>query len=210
MREAVRLAVRRCATLWTGKKPMVEVMLLQVAADDEIRLDRRDLFPVLRLSAFLLLPFGVRTDEEIGQAKVPGQADSAPHSSTYDRGGDQGVALGQAQERRVVDVDREHERKRVVGRGRVGGGDPGAELPAVPLPDPRPGRTGGGGQHEVEHAAAEAAGRIGAAGRVGQRVRPPRAQEHLHRARLGSRRHGRILAGGQEGTPRLDRNQLRG
>jgi ribonuclease J len=32
MREAVRLAVRRCATLWTGKKPVVEVMLLQVAA----------------------------------------------------------------------------------------------------------------------------------------------------------------------------------
>jgi ribonuclease J len=30
MREAVRLAVRRCATLWTGKKPVVEVMLLQV------------------------------------------------------------------------------------------------------------------------------------------------------------------------------------
>jgi hypothetical protein len=24
--------VRRCATLWTGKKPLVEVMLLQVAA----------------------------------------------------------------------------------------------------------------------------------------------------------------------------------
>ena len=32
MREAVRLAVRRCATLWTGKKPVVEVMLLQVVA----------------------------------------------------------------------------------------------------------------------------------------------------------------------------------
>ena len=30
-------------------------------------------------SAFLLLPFGVRTDEEAGTAKVPGQADSAPH-----------------------------------------------------------------------------------------------------------------------------------
>ena len=29
-REAVRLAVRRCATLWTGKKPMVDVTLLQV------------------------------------------------------------------------------------------------------------------------------------------------------------------------------------
>ena len=32
MRENVRLAVRRCATLWTGKKPLVEVMLLQVVA----------------------------------------------------------------------------------------------------------------------------------------------------------------------------------
>jgi ribonuclease J len=31
MRESVRLAVRRCATLWTGKKPLVEVMVLQVA-----------------------------------------------------------------------------------------------------------------------------------------------------------------------------------
>jgi ribonuclease J len=31
LRESVRLAVRRCATLWTGKKPLVEVMLLQVA-----------------------------------------------------------------------------------------------------------------------------------------------------------------------------------
>jgi ribonuclease J len=31
MRESVRLAVRRCATLWTGKKPLVEVMLLEVA-----------------------------------------------------------------------------------------------------------------------------------------------------------------------------------
>jgi ribonuclease J len=30
VREAVRLAVRRCATLWTGKKPVVEVMLLEV------------------------------------------------------------------------------------------------------------------------------------------------------------------------------------
>jgi predicted secreted protein len=28
---------------------------------------------------FLLLPFGVRTDEEAGTQKVPGQADSAPH-----------------------------------------------------------------------------------------------------------------------------------
>ena len=30
-------------------------------------------------SAFLLLPFGVRTDEEAGTQRIPGQADSAPH-----------------------------------------------------------------------------------------------------------------------------------
>ena len=29
LREAVRLAVRRCATAWTGKKPLVEVMVLR-------------------------------------------------------------------------------------------------------------------------------------------------------------------------------------
>jgi ribonuclease J len=31
VREAVRIEVRRCATLWTGNKPLVEVMLMQVA-----------------------------------------------------------------------------------------------------------------------------------------------------------------------------------
>jgi predicted secreted protein len=30
------------------------------------------------LSAFLVMPFGVRTHDELGEAKVPGQADSAP------------------------------------------------------------------------------------------------------------------------------------
>jgi len=30
-------------------------------------------------SAFVLLPFGVRTSEELGQELVPGQAESAPH-----------------------------------------------------------------------------------------------------------------------------------
>jgi predicted secreted protein len=30
-------------------------------------------------SAFFLLPFGVKTDEEMGIERVPGQADSAPH-----------------------------------------------------------------------------------------------------------------------------------
>ena len=32
MREAVRLAVRRCATLWTGKKPIVEVLFARADA----------------------------------------------------------------------------------------------------------------------------------------------------------------------------------
>ena len=31
------------------------------------------------LSAFLVLPFGMRTSDEAGVARVPGQADSAPH-----------------------------------------------------------------------------------------------------------------------------------
>ena len=36
-------------------------------------------FLFFAFSAFFLLPFGVRTDEEVGAPKVPGQADSAPH-----------------------------------------------------------------------------------------------------------------------------------
>ena len=31
------------------------------------------------LSVFLVLPFGVKTHEEAGAERVPGQADSAPH-----------------------------------------------------------------------------------------------------------------------------------
>jgi len=30
-------------------------------------------------SAFILLPFGVRTTDEVGGARIPGQAESAPH-----------------------------------------------------------------------------------------------------------------------------------
>jgi predicted secreted protein len=30
-------------------------------------------------SAFILLPFGVKTTEETGEEKIPGQAESAPH-----------------------------------------------------------------------------------------------------------------------------------
>lgn len=35
-------------------------------------------FLIWVMSAFVLLPFGVRTADEIGAPKVPGQADSAP------------------------------------------------------------------------------------------------------------------------------------
>ncbi|MBA2919659.1 DUF1467 family protein [Sphingomonas sp. MAH-20] len=35
------------------------------------------------LSAFLVLPFGVRTHEEAGADRVPGQADSAPHDYRF-------------------------------------------------------------------------------------------------------------------------------
>ena len=31
------------------------------------------------LTAFVVIPFGVRTHDEEGEAKVPGQAESAPH-----------------------------------------------------------------------------------------------------------------------------------
>lgn len=37
------------------------------------------------LSGFLVLPFGVRTADEAGVAKVPGQADSAPHAFSFAR-----------------------------------------------------------------------------------------------------------------------------
>ena len=36
-------------------------------------------FLFFAFSAFLLLPFGVKTDEEVGNPRLPGHADSAPH-----------------------------------------------------------------------------------------------------------------------------------
>jgi predicted secreted protein len=36
-------------------------------------------FLFFAFSTFILLPFGVRTDEEIGNPKQPGHAESAPH-----------------------------------------------------------------------------------------------------------------------------------
>ncbi|MEO5775085.1 MAG: DUF1467 family protein, partial [Sphingomicrobium sp.] len=42
-------------------------------------------FLFFAMSAFLLLPFGVKTGEEMGVEKVPGQADSAPHAFNLPR-----------------------------------------------------------------------------------------------------------------------------
>ena len=38
---------------------------------------------LLIASAFMLLPFGVKTDEEAGNQLVPGQATSAPHKFSF-------------------------------------------------------------------------------------------------------------------------------
>lgn len=37
------------------------------------------------LAAFVVMPFGVRTHEEAGAERVPGQADSAPHDFKWGR-----------------------------------------------------------------------------------------------------------------------------
>lgn len=36
-------------------------------------------FLIFCLTAFVMLPFGVKTHEEVGGERVPGQADSAPY-----------------------------------------------------------------------------------------------------------------------------------
>ena len=45
-------------------------------------------------STFILLPFGVKTDEEAGTPRVLGQADSAPHRFDLKRHLLKGAALG--------------------------------------------------------------------------------------------------------------------
>jgi len=42
-------------------------------------------FLIFCFTAFLLLPFGVKTHEEVGAERVPGQADSAPHKFDLQR-----------------------------------------------------------------------------------------------------------------------------
>jgi len=51
-------------------------------------------FLFFAFSAFLLLPFGVQTDEEAGTSKVAGQADSAPHRFDISRHLLKAAALG--------------------------------------------------------------------------------------------------------------------
>lgn len=42
-------------------------------------------FLMWAFSIFLVLPFGVRTTEEAGGERVPGQAESAPHQFSFAR-----------------------------------------------------------------------------------------------------------------------------
>jgi predicted secreted protein len=35
------------------------------------------------MSFFLVIPFGVRTDEEVGVERIPGHAESAPHRFSF-------------------------------------------------------------------------------------------------------------------------------
>jgi predicted secreted protein len=42
-------------------------------------------FLFLAGSAFILLPFGVKTSEEVGTDRIPGQAESAPHQFNVKR-----------------------------------------------------------------------------------------------------------------------------
>ncbi len=51
-------------------------------------------FLFFAFSAFVLLPFGVRTDEEAGTPRVPGQAESAPHRFNLKRHLLRAVVLG--------------------------------------------------------------------------------------------------------------------
>ncbi|WP_106639414.1 DUF1467 family protein [Allosphingosinicella vermicomposti] len=37
------------------------------------------------MSFFVVIPFGVRTDEEMGVDRIPGHADSAPHRFSFGR-----------------------------------------------------------------------------------------------------------------------------
>jgi len=51
-------------------------------------------FLFFAFSAFVLLPFGVRTDEETGTPRIPGQAESAPYRFNLKRHLLRAVILG--------------------------------------------------------------------------------------------------------------------
>ena len=75
--------MRRCATEWTGKKPVVSVLIVAGLMRWTSILAIYVLF--WTLSLFLVLPFGVRTAEEEGGAPGRGHAESAPHVFSFPR-----------------------------------------------------------------------------------------------------------------------------
>ncbi len=48
------------------------------------------------MSFFLVIPFGVRTDEEAGVERAPGHAESAPHRFSFGRAALHATILGSA------------------------------------------------------------------------------------------------------------------
>jgi predicted secreted protein len=45
------------------------------------------------MSFFLVIPFGVRTDEEVGVERIPGHAESAPHRFSFGQAALRATAL---------------------------------------------------------------------------------------------------------------------
>jgi len=91
----------------------------------------------------------------------------------------------------MVDIDGEHEPQGVHRRPGVGRADSGDQIAVGALPDTNPGMARGRVQDQIEDAAVGAAGGVGTARRVGQRVRPARLQDGLDHICFGRRHRGR-------------------
>ena len=124
-------------------------------------------------------PASARTSDwaNVRAARRPQGADGAARAAP---GADRRCC--QPQERRVVDVRREHEPQAIDRGVGVGRGEAHAERPVAPLPDARPSRPGRGAERNLEDAAAQAARRVAPSGRVGEAVRARRGELELDHA----------------------------